>query len=166
MVNLNLEFVGFKEADGAISVNGEVVKLKKNKDKTYSYNTETEKEKSEIVIYKTHQYNGKHWFWWNFLYFIVSVFGIFDMRQNKKCLVLDAKFIVSTEKDTNVKITRQNFEDKEKLINIETDAEVEEVTNVQYYDKEARKKQLKMRKVKIATAAISLALIVLLIVLL
>lgn len=164
MARLNLEFVGFKEADGCIAVNGKVVKLKKNRDKTYNWEIETEEKRSEVVIYKSHQYFGKYWFWWSLLYFIISIFGIFDARQNKKCLVLDAKFMISTETDAKAKIVRQNFEDNAKLINIETESEVEEITNVQYYDKQAKQKDSKMKKAKIAIAIGLLVAIVLLVV--
>ena len=164
MAKLNLQFVGFKEAVGCIAVNGKLVNVKKNRDKTYSCELEATEAKSEVVIYRSHNYGGKAWFWWNMLYFIISLFGIFEGRQNGKCLVLDAKFNISTEQDTNVIIRRNDFVDGEKLVSIETEAEVEEISNIQYYDKEARKKHAKMKKIKIATAVITVALIVILVV--
>lgn len=165
MANLEFEFIGFKDLNNCITVDGKFVKLKKTRKKTYKATVETNN-KSEVVIYKTHYYNGKNWFWWNLLYYIVSIFGIFDIKQDKKCLVLDAKFSVTTQNDSKVIVKRQNFEDNGKLVSIETEAQVEEFSNVQYHDKEARKKHKKMKKFKIITTIVSMIIIITLIVIL
>lgn len=166
MAKLELEFVGFKQVEGNIAVDGKIIKFKKNKNKTYSYVSDGVSEKCEIVVYKTHNYIGKNWFWWNLLYFFVSMFGLFDIKQNKKCLVFDGRFCVDVKEDTRVVIRRQNFENGGKLFLLETSSEVEETSNVQYYDKEAKKKHRKMKKFKLATTIIAMVLTIALIVLL
>lgn len=166
MPKLNLEFVGFKNMNGCITVDGKFAKIKKNKNKTYSCQVETSTDKCEVVIYKPHNYISKNWFWWNLLYFFVSIFGILDVRQDKKCVVMDGKFVIDTKQDTTAIIKRQDFADGGKLANIQTEASVEELSNIQYYDKEARKKHKKMKKFKIAATIVSLILIVVLIVVL
>lgn len=166
MTKLNLEFVGFNNKDASILINGKYEKLKKTREKAYTCSVETDLKESEITIYKSHNYIGKNWFWWNLLYFIVSVFGLFDIRQNKKCLVLYSRFTISTENDTEAIIKRQDFEDEGKLVEVETSSKVEEISNVQYYDKEARKRHAKMKKFKIITTIASLVLIVVLAVIL
>ncbi len=166
MTKLDLEFVGLKNMEGCITVDGKYVKLKKNKQKIYSCSVETEKEKVDVVIYKSHQYYGKNWFWWNLLYFVISIFGLFDIRGDRNCLVIDGRFTISNEQDTKAILRRQDFEDGAKLVEVETSAKVEEIKNIQYFDKEAKKKQNKMKKFKIAATIITLALIITLIVVL
>lgn len=148
MAKLDLEFVGFNDAIDFMTINGELVKLKKAKNKIRTYSLDTEDGKAEIVIYKTHYYTSKNWFWWNLLYYFVSFFGLFDIRQSKKCLVLDSHFTITYEGDTKVVVRRVNFENGGKLVNVETTGQVEELSNVQYHDKEARKKHIKMKKIK------------------
>jgi len=166
MTKLDLEFIGLKNMEGCIVVDGKYVKLKKNKEKTYSCSVETDKKQVEVVIYKTHNYFGKNWFWWNLLYFVISVFGLFDVRADKKCLVLDGSFNISTEQDTKVIFRRLDFEEGARFVEVETSSEVEELSNTQYYDKEAKARHKKMKKFKIATTIIFLALIITLIVVL
>lgn len=150
---LDFEFIGFKDSANSVLVDGKVVKLKKVRSKSkqtkYTYSYETENKSCDVTIYKSHSYEGKGWFWWNLLTFFVSIFGIFDEKPNKKFVVLDSSFRVSSDKDTSVCIKRLNFQDQGKLVSVETDATVEEFTNVQFYDKEAKKKHGKMKKAKI-----------------
>lgn len=164
MSKINLEFVGFKALEGSILVNDKIVKLKKQKNKNYNCEVETEEKTCNVVVYKSHFYTGKGWFWWNLLYFVVSVFGLFDIKQDKKCVVYDGRFTLTFDGDINVVIKRQDFVDGGKLASLETSAQVEELTNVQYYDKEARKRHRKMKKFKIAATIITIALVATLIV--
>lgn len=166
MTKLDLEFVGLKNMEGCIIVDGKYVKLKKNKSKTYSCSVETDKKQVDVVIYKSHNYNGKNWFWWNLLYFVISVFGLFDIRSDKKCVVIDGRFSISTEQDTKAVIRRLDFEDRGKVVAIETSAQFEETKNIQYYDKEAKARSNKMQKFKIAATIIVMALIITLVVVL
>ncbi len=164
MAKLDLEFVGFENALDCIAIDGEIVKLKRTRKKTRICTLEMKNNNTEIVAYKTHYYTSKNWFWWNFLYYIVSFFGLFDIKQTKKCLVQDAKINISSENDANAIISRVNFTDGGKLLEVETQAKVEEISNIQYNDKDARKKHLKMKKIKTATTIAVAVLTVLLIV--
>ena len=166
MTKLDLEFIGLKNMEGCITVDGKYVKLKKNKQKSYACSIETDKQQVDVVVYKSHNYYGKNWFWWNLLYFVISIFGLFDVRGDKKCLVIDARFTISTEQDTKAILRRQDFEDGARVVEIESSSQIEETKNIQFYDKEAKARQKKMKKFKIATTIISLALIVTLIVVL
>ena len=143
---------------------GDFIKIVRNKSGKIA--VETDKKQVEVVVYKSHNYYGKNWFWWNLLYFVISIFGLFDVRGDKKCLVIDGRFIISTEQDSKATLRRQDFEDGGKVVAVETSSQFEEIKNIQYYDKVAKARQKKMKKFKIATTIISLALIVTLIVVL
>ena len=163
MARLDLEFNSLTDADG-ITVDGKFVKLKQEKNKGYACSIETDKNECEVFICKGHKYLGKNWFWWNLLFFVISIFGIFDMR-NGKFLVWDVRLKISTNKDTKVVLNRADFTNGGKVVNIESDSEVEEISNIQIYDNEAKVRNAKMKKFKTWATIISLVTIVLIIIL-
>ena len=149
-----------------IAVNGKLVKPKKNKQNEYIHTVDSVDDKCEVVIYKSHQYLGKNWFWWNLLFFFVSILGIFDMWHGSQFWVVDCRFNITSTKGTKVVITRQHFEDGGKYVLFEGDANVEEICNIQFQDKLAKKRHSKMKKIKLAMIALVVILAVLLIALL
>ena len=80
MAKLEFEFVGFYDCDRYITVNGKFVKFEKTEKKTYTCNVETIDDKCEVMVYQPHKYTGKHWLLWNLMFFIISLFGLFDIR--------------------------------------------------------------------------------------
>lgn len=159
MAKLELEIVGFNDAINSMNINGKKCKFKIGENRTRSCIIEADK--AEIVIYKTHIYNGKCWFWWSLLYFIISIFGIFDVRQNARCLVVDCRFNINLEKDTKTTLKINNFEDGGRFADIESETPIELINNVQYFDKQAQKRHKKMKKARFAISFISIILIVL-----
>ena len=159
MVKLELEIHGFNPALNNMFINGKPVKLQNNRNGTHSCIVETDKEITQIEIFKSHQYTSKHWFWWNLLYYFVSIFGLFDIRQDKRCLVVDCRFNVNTIADTKVNLNVLNFENGGKLLDIQGD-NIEVINNVQYFDTDAQKRHKKMKKAKTAITIISLIAII------
>ena len=159
MVNLNLNIVGYNPALENISINGNYCNIKKNKDRTRTIETQVEEGKVEIAVLKYHYYSGKYWVLWNLLYFFISIFGIFDVKPDKKFVVVEYKSIVDVKTDSTITLNVQRFEDGGRILELETENEVEEVANKQYYDRDAIKKHKKMNKIKIA-AFVAVAAIV------
>ena len=147
-MKLDLEMVGFHDKLDMVSVDGKIAKFKKRDNGTRGAIIETNKPKVDVVIYKSHHYVGKNWFWWQLLYFFVSVFGIFDIKQDKKCLVVDCRFTVTISNDTKVTLKRMNYTEGGKFVEIQSSATVEETSNIHYIDKEAQQRHKKMKKVK------------------
>lgn len=168
MAKLELEIVGYNKALETMTINGKSVKLKKKDGGSRVCTYETDQKEAKIRIYKGHYYTGKNWFWWNLLYYIVSIFGLFDVRLDKKCQVIDSRLNVKLlEPVTKIKIKLCNFAEGGKFVEVEDDMFVEEEVNVQYMDKEAQKRHKKMRKTKIwLTIAILVAAVVTCVVLL
>ena len=164
MAVLNLDFVGFGKNEGFITVDGKFAKLKKTAG-AYTCTYETDKSDCEVVIYKTHHYYGKYWFWRNLIYFIISVFGIFDVKKDKKCLVLDGKYIVSAEQDARLGFKRQDFVDGGPLAVIYTPVKVQVISNVQYSDKTAMKRHSKMKLLKLLSILSALLVLTVVIIL-
>ena len=154
MAQLNLEFVGLKSLEGHVTVDGKFIKLKKVNQK-YVCNIETTQPQAEVVIYQSHSYTGKHWLLLNLFYFLLSVFGLFDVRHGKRCLVQDARFKIDVAQDANLIIRRENFVDGGAFVRTETTAPVETICNQQYYDKVGKKRAAVMKKVKLAVAVLA-----------
>lgn len=159
MTNVNLEFYGLEEMEGCITVNDKFIDLKRNKEGGHSCTVQCERNECNIIIYKGHKYIGKNWIWWNLLYFFLSVFGIFDTKQNKQCLVYDARFNIICNSDTKIIIRKQNFVDGGKVVNVETDCRMIETANVQFYDVKGQKRHSRMKLIKILATAILVILI-------
>ena len=166
MANVTLEFVGTNKALKTLTINNKHVKVKKDRDGKKRCQFETNEPEVEIRISQNHYYYGKNWFWWNLLYYVVSIFGIFDIRQNTKFLVIDCVFKLHITEDTTATLKILNFQDGGKFLEIQSNADVEEISNKYYFDKEAKQKHRKMKKAKIGvliTSAILIAVLVMLI---
>ena len=148
MKKLEIEFHGHHTALDTMTVNGKRVKIKKKEFPVRTCQIETDKDKAEVIIYQTHHYIGKAWFWWSLLYHFVSLFGLFDMRQNKRCQVIDCRLDIDLKEDTKVNIKINDFVDGGKFALIEENVAVKEVSNIIYNDQEAQKKHKKMKKAK------------------
>ena len=164
MAKLELEIVGYNNALNFLTINGKKVKMVNDK-KSNKRSCFVEADKAEVIVCKTHNYTGKHWFWWNLFYYLISVFGIFDFNNNKRCLVVDFRFNLNLENDTKVMMKINNFEDGGKFAEIESEVELEEISNIQCFDKEAQRRHKKMKKAKTGIFFGSVALIAILVVL-
>ncbi len=159
MAKLELEFVGFNDALNRMTINGKFAQIEKMQDGTKKCVAEVTEPTAEVVVYKSHYYTGKAWFWWALLYYVISLFGIFDARQDKKCMVIDCRFKINLDTDKKVVLKVKDFEDGGKFLEFEGETQVEELINKQYFDMEARKRHKKMRKAKAAMTVCSLVII-------
>lgn len=166
MNKLNITFSGYNDVMKRMTINGKCQKVSKEKNGTCYCTFETEENTAEIVMYKSHYYTSKNWFWWSLLYYFVSIFGLFDVRHDKRCLVVDCRFKINLTENTNLILKPVSFENNGKFLEIQTDASVEETVNKQYFDKEGQRRLKKMKKIKIGlTITILIALIVLIVLL-
>ena len=155
MAKLELEIEGYSNALDEMLINGKRPKfvveglLRKCA-------VETESDNVEIVVYRTHHYVGKHWFWWSLLFYFVSVFGIFDVRFDKKFHVVDFRVNVDLKKTNNLKLKVPNFEDGGKVFEIEEGKDVNVLNNCQFLDKDAKKRHNKMKKIKFAISFVTI----------
>lgn len=157
---LKLQVEGYNDALSHLTINGKSQKLKKNDKYHRECELEIEGDKAEILIYKTHNYVGKNWFWWNLLYFFISVFGLFDISKKTKCIVVDCRFTIHLTSETNALLKVQNFSDGGKFLQVETQNQVDELANIQIFDKEAQKRQRKMKNAKVWMTALGIVAIV------
>ncbi|MBQ8844773.1 MAG: hypothetical protein IJ008_02010 [Clostridia bacterium] len=149
MNELKLKLKGQRNFRPTICVDGKAVKFKKNKFGSIETKVATEKNSVEITIYKHLEIKSKLYILWYILYFFISIFGIFDVREDKKCIVYDCKFKVELNGTTSVDLTFNTSKDEAALA-VESEANVEEIKNVTYVDQEAKKRMKIILGIKIA----------------
>ena len=111
------------------------------------YTIETEKSKIDVTLYKYLEVNSPLYIFWQILFFVLSVWGIFNKRLDKKCVVLKYRATINLENNDTTVIARINTNYKEtKALNIETETEFTEQENTREVDKNA-KKRLKVLKI-------------------
>lgn len=149
MNKLNLKISGINAKGVDVRIDGEHVKITKNKFGNKVVEYETENPTVNIKIKKYLEINSRAWFFWQLLFFFVSLFGIFDIRQDKRCLVLDCEFEVKLEEITTMNISMNYAKSVEKALKVDCNAEVNEIKNLAYVDERAKKRMKIMRFVKI-----------------
>lgn len=141
MRNLNIKITGVSSKfHPYMMIDGKKVKYKKNQFGFYEINYQTEKENVEMHIYKYLELQGKFWFLYALLSFIISVFGIFEPLYDKKCVVINCKFALKLNEQNEMKIQFNNMIKEGKAVDIESNFEVEELNNSYFVDEKAKKR--------------------------
>lgn len=89
MATLNLKLVGAK-IGALVEIDGKPVDFKKNKHGNLSSPLEVSSTSVQMKVYTpTHELTQKNWLLTSLLFFIISVFGIFDRRYGRRFYKLD-----------------------------------------------------------------------------
>lgn len=161
MVTHTIDFVGNNKAVKNIYVNGKLQPLQNVSSDTKRITYQTEQEITNIVIYETHQYSGKGWFWWWLICYFISFFGIFDVKQNRHCLVTYLKFTIDEKTDSYTIVKFNDIKESNRVAEISTSCQLTEIANEQYYDQKAKKIRKGMNWLKFFLNTTFLVLIVL-----
>ena len=164
--NLNLKVSNISNFNPTIYVDGKVIKFRRDNFGNYVTTYQTSSPTVKIEIKKMYDINGPFWFLTSLLFFFVSIFGIFDLKPNKRCISVIASFNVKVTKNCNLKIGFKSRTQMEKAFELEpTECEIEGETGNKYFIDDVAKKRYKtMRIVKIFCWLALIAVIVLLIV--
>lgn len=151
MNKLNLKFRGGKLKDLLIQIDNDPIKFKQNKFGNFEYNYETEKDVVNIKIQRVLELQSKFWFLWQMLFFVISLFGIFDRRLDKRCVIIDAEYNVNVNENSQIEFML-DYTKPESVLKVQSNAEIEQVKNVSYVDKNLKKRLKILRLTKIFTA--------------
>ena len=144
-----------------VEIDGKVIEPEKNDFSNYCYSAETEKSTVSVVITRFLELETKLWWLWQILYFFVSLFGILDLKQEKKQLKIfySAEVELNGENVIDLSISRSG----DKAVNIlNTNAEINETENKLEKSKIAlkRKKVLKVSKIIAWIAIFAIVLLI------
>ncbi len=142
MGKLKLEFRNTKRFAPIVHVNGQPASLKYDR---YGNGT-CEVEKTDCVsveLKRVFEESTKAWFWFDLLYFIVSLFGIFDVRRNKKCRAANVSMNLypnlASPTDDSVLIRAGTFRENTPAVTVEGTCRAELLQNTFYCDAVAKK---------------------------
>lgn len=164
MKNLTIKISGAGKQNNLIFIDDKEVKLKKNSFGSYDHTVQTEKDTVNIKIKSLLEINSKMWFLTNIFFFIISVFGIFDIRLPKKCLAVSFEENVKLHGEQNeitIALLTQNAD--KPCATVKSECEVEEVKNICVQDAVAlkRRKTLKTTKILLWVALIITGIVIL-----
>ena len=160
MSTVNLKFANFNNYLPKIEVNGEEISYKKNKFGMIETQVESTNKPIEVKITKIFEVNGPLWFFYSMLFFVISIFGIFDNRTPKSFISMSSTFLITPSDNCDVKFVLQRRLKDTKAVEIEsTNCEIVEKNNQFVLDSQAKKrhKTLKIAKTFIWLALTSIA---------
>lgn len=159
MKNINIKVRGASLLKPTILIDGKQVRIKKNNYGSYETEYSTEKDSMEITIYRYLEVHGRLWYLMTLIYFFISLFGLLDPVREKKCVVIDARFVVDI-KDVNlctINLAVQNPKTTGDAVTVETDLPYETLSNVFFVDEKAKKK-IKLMRILKAVLAVGIAI--------
>ena len=150
MKRLNLKITNNTSIDAYFLVDGAKPKFKKNEYGSYISVIETEKDEVEIKIYEWNEYKSSWWFLTSLLYFIISFFGIFDIRIDKRFRSVDCDFKIKlSSEENNLKLTYNGFKEDCAAILHDGNCEIEMISNKYYIDKKSKTRYKIMKWLKL-----------------
>lgn len=160
-------FGRYNLSETAVYIDGTPVSFKRcdNGDAVCNYRTDSDR--INVKIYRQLDVGGTLWFVVQLLFFVISIFGIFDIHFKERCLVIDHETEIDLKDNSKIAFKLNIPKENERAVEIQADTEYREISNKYYTDDKAKKtlKYLKWAKLILAAAIIVTAIAVLLTVL-
>lgn len=150
MSKVNLSVVDNKAYDNVIVVNGNRFKYKKDKNRRLVGTVECNNE-CVVEIYNWNEIKCKLWIIVEIFFFIISIFGIFDVRRDKKGRTISFKAKFMSKDESNVKLGFNTFKEDTPAIKIDADCDMEIIENRFYIDKQVVKRYKILKICKLLT---------------
>ena len=158
MRNLELKLKGCAGIIPVVKIDGKSVKLKNNAFGNKVANFQTDKENVNVKIYRYLELGGKLWLLAEILFFLISLFGVFDAKRDKGSKILDIDLDVSLNEQTSLALSLNANKKDEKGALVEVNTDVKENSNLCFVDEVVtkRKKALIFIKIGIFVAVAAL----------
>lgn len=159
MNRFTLSLFGFAAFRPTVLIDGKTVQCKKNAYGNYTCTLETDKKSVNVTVCKYLEINGRFWFLFSLLFFIIGVIGIFDPPYDKRCLTFECRFdaILSGNSEVAVRYVPQGAG---AAIGIEGNCPLVQLANRCFIDMRAKKRLKIMRAVKIILVLAAVAAVV------
>lgn len=147
-----------------IKIDDKPVRFKKNEFGSYVCKYQTENDKVNIKVLKMLDVGGVWWFITQLFFFIISIFGIFDIHHKERCLIVDFEADFDLNEENKITLQVQSPKEDTKAIAVETNLSTQEISNTYYLDEKAKKtfKILNIAKIILALAIVATIIIVVL----
>lgn len=166
MRELEIKLIGhYNLSDTVINVDGNPVKFRKNQFGHLVCNYQTEKDKVNVKIYRMLDVGGVLWFLTQIFFFLISIFGIFDIHRRERCLIPDFEAEFDLKEENKLTLQFNSPQGSGAAIKIITDLTSRVISNEYYLDVKAKKilKGLLLTKIFLALAIIATVITVLVI---
>ena len=161
MKTLNLKLTGSQNlTDTVVCIDDEEVKIKKNEFKNLTCNFQTEKDRVNLKIYKALDVGGVWWFLTQLFFFVISIFGIFDIHSKNRYLGLQYESEIDLTEDGNITLGCNRPKENAKAFEVETNLQTTEINNKFFVDEQAKRKLKILTISKVALFVIVVAVII------
>lgn len=166
---INIEFAGDTAFNPELKVDGKKCKKKKVGQGRKVFTLETDKDELDIELYKWHEEESSLWLVMSLLFFIISIFGIFDIHQPRFSNSLKYRGKIkldNTKEEYNTKIVLGNFKKDAKAFDVLGDQIIESNESNKYFvDELVETRKTKIRKIKKTIRILAFIIVILLLVL-
>lgn len=135
-----------------VLVEGKLIEYKKNKKNQKVYTIETEKDEVNIEISKWDELEGKWGLFIAIIFFIVSLFGLFDIKQKNRWHTVKYKGKIKVDKEVEnpqLVLIMNGFKVNEKAFFYEGNCQIEDNESNRYLiNEEIKHKEKIMKRVK------------------
>ncbi len=141
------------------------VNFKKNEFGSLICKYHTENNKVNIKAFGMLDVGGIVWFITQIFFFLISVFGIFDIHRKEKCMVLNFETEVDLKEENKITLQLNSPQENGQAIDVQTDLTNREISNRYYLDTKAKKtlKILRLTKIFLTLAIVITTIAVLMI---
>lgn len=140
MNNLNFKIVGNSRMDPVCVIDGNNITLTKNKFGNLEGSFQTEKDEVQVTMFSYLELGGKFWWLMSILFFIISIFGLFNPPYDKKCLKIDYNATIKLKDNSDIVFKINNQKHADKAILVESVCEVVEGKNNLVVDKVVKRR--------------------------
>lgn len=152
MNKITINFVNNLPYGSRCFVDGNETVIKRQKNGISEVVVETDKDKAEIRIANVSMVFLPFWKWFlsTLFFWVISVFGVFDSVSDKTGRVLDVNLTVKTTENAFVKMKFNLFKKDNPAVEVvETDTEIQEISNIYRIDKQAGRRNKAYKIVRI-----------------
>lgn len=164
MNKVNLVVSSNKAYDNIVLVDGKRFKYKKNKNKDMVGVIETNNDKVEIEIFNWFEIKSKLWLIMELFFFVISIFGLFDVKKDKKGKKVNFKAVFKLKEDNNIRLSYGPLKDNVAPIRIDSNLDMEVIENKFIVDEVVVKRYKLLKLFKFLTFILIVGIAVLLLV--
>ena len=139
-----------KQHNTIVYIDGQKIKseIVKRKDDVYTY--ASDKDRVNVKIVSFHQADSKWFYFISIFYFLISVFGIFDIRPNKKGMAMVCEFDVAMQESGEIKLCYNKFLPGTPALKIDTDLDIKVIENKFFIDEVVVKRVKTAKYIKLS----------------
>lgn len=157
-LKISFKFSYFKNP--LVYIDGKLIFPKRNNFGNYTYTLKTNSDKVNLKIINVHELEGKLWFILSYLFFLISLLGIFDKKIDKSCKKVQYESTIDLieNSELTIEFPRLSKTSTETIIS-KGNVNEEVITNNFYIDNKLKKRIKILKIAKILTWIASAILI-------